>query len=197
MHSVLMRQINKGDPQYELWFRLNGTEVRFSPVEFALMTGLSFGRPTDYSAYVDVSRRSSIRHRYFAGRPTVSYRDLFKVFDDREWVDDDQDAVGIAMLYFIHRGLLGGDLRNTVPEDCFRLVDDIDAVDRFPWGALVWDVTVGSMRERVTYHYEKFAQEQQSGGKKTDGIRQYALMGFPYAFQVNSTFDYCYFWIKN
>ena len=94
------------------------------------------------------------------------------------------DAVKLSVLYWVYRGLLGGDLRNTIHDDGFQLVDDLDAVDRFPWGSLAWMDMAKTIRERVLHHYNKVVRDHQSATRKEEA-KKYAIMGYPWAFQVH------------
>lgn len=58
---MLFRLINNGDAKRELWFRINDVNVRFSPLEFAMVTGPILGHDTDVLAYVDCSRRPHLK----------------------------------------------------------------------------------------------------------------------------------------
>ena len=184
IHSVLLRQITWGHPTMEMWFRLNGVDVRFGPSEFAMMMGLRFGEDTDYVHYVDHSVPNRIKETYFPGIKMVTYGRLFDVFETAPWGDDDSDAVKLALIYYVHRGLLGGDLRNNIPDDIFRLVEDLPTFDRFPWGSLVWSHTVPAMRRCVHDAFERAVRDHRAG-RSTWSQQGYSLAGCPIAFQVS------------
>ena len=99
VHAFLLRQLHRPSARDEFWFRVSGVDVRFSPFEFALVTGLSFSRRTDVSSYMPRSFGHRIRDTYFRGFLTVQYHDLERIFLSRPWGDDDIDAVKMALLY--------------------------------------------------------------------------------------------------
>ena len=183
IHSVLLRQITWGHPTMEMWFRLNGVDVRFGPMEFAMMMGLRFGEDIDYGHYVDHRVPNRIKETYFPGSGQVTYARLFDVFETGPWVDDG-DAVRLALIYYVHKGLLGGDLRNRIPDDIFRLVEDLPTFDRFPWGSLVWSHTIPAMRRCVRDAFERAVRDRLAG-HSTWRQQCYSLAGCPIAFQVS------------
>ena len=71
VHAFLLRQLHRPSARDEFWFRVSGVDVRFSPFEFALVTGLSFSRRTDVSSYMPRSSGHKIRDSYFRGFSTV------------------------------------------------------------------------------------------------------------------------------
>lgn len=63
---VLFHLNNQVDPNSELWFRLNGMDVYFSPMEFAFVTNLIFGHDVEVSHYVNCSERLILKEEYFS-----------------------------------------------------------------------------------------------------------------------------------
>lgn len=56
IHLVLYHLINRGDVKKELWFRINGVDVYFNPLEFVMVIGLILGHDTNVLRYVDYFR---------------------------------------------------------------------------------------------------------------------------------------------
>ncbi|XP_060216301.1 uncharacterized protein LOC132643785 [Lycium barbarum] len=103
---------------------INGTKLTFGLFEFALITGLKC-----YGDEVVFDEGSNILlDQYFGGSGnSVLKMTLNKCFEDKDWgVGDnaDEDAVKIAILYFIHNYILSSEKRNvTVPRHHFDLVE--------------------------------------------------------------------------
>ncbi|XP_044500237.1 uncharacterized protein LOC123221453 [Mangifera indica] len=99
IQAMLLRMINRGNPDREMWFRINGVEFRFSPVEFALVTGLIFGEDMDMSSYVDCTDTPRLREQYFPNiHRLLSHGEIEEAFDNEVWGDNDDDAVKFAVL---------------------------------------------------------------------------------------------------
>ncbi|KAH0714804.1 hypothetical protein KY284_007709 [Solanum tuberosum] len=85
----------------EFWLRANGSNLRFTIPEFALITGLKCnGNEEDF--VVDVTSNNRLLVDYFYGGKNVKKEHLIKCFDDKRWGNNDEDAVKISILNFIH-----------------------------------------------------------------------------------------------
>ncbi|XP_044510766.1 uncharacterized protein LOC123229186 [Mangifera indica] len=173
VHSFILRQLHRFSARDEFWFRISGVDIRFSPFEFALVTGLSFSRRTDISSYIPHSSSHRIRDTYFRGCLKVQYHDLERVFLSRPWGDDDIDAVKMALLYVLHMVLLGNDRRKKVSLEYLQLIDHLDGFNSYPWGVAVWQMTYESMSQASDRVYSRRMPE----------MRRYELYGFPFTFQ--------------
>ncbi|XP_044460529.1 uncharacterized protein LOC123192149 [Mangifera indica] len=187
VHAFLLRQLHPPFARDEFWFRISGVDVRFSPFEFVLVTGLSFSRRTDVSSYIPRSSGHRIRSTYFRGCSKVQYHDIERVFLSRAWGDDDIDAVKLALLYILHMVLLGNDRRKKVSTEYLQLVDHLDGFNSYPWGVVVWQMTYDSMSQTC---------ERLCSGRMQE-IRKYDLYGFPFAFQywIYETLETLHEWI--
>ncbi|XP_060216699.1 uncharacterized protein LOC132644139 [Lycium barbarum] len=132
---------------------INGTELTFGLFEFALITGLKcYG---DEVVFDEGPNR--LLDEYFGG-------------SDKDWgVGDnaDEDAVKIAILYFIHTYILSSEKRNvTVPRHHFDLVES-EQYNEYTWGKEAFDDLIKSIHHKM------------------DKPKQfYCLRGFPFAMQV-------------
>ncbi|GJQ89923.1 hypothetical protein Tco_0001062 [Tanacetum coccineum] len=93
---------------------------------------------------------------------------------------NNDDVVGLCLLGISELVLLGHELRYTVPEWCFRLVDNINAWNIYPWGSYVWPTLYEQLRDANVKRWEThFATERQPDS----GRPKYSLMGFTWAFK--------------
>ncbi|KAK2644815.1 hypothetical protein Ddye_020010 [Dipteronia dyeriana] len=74
IHQLLLRELDHDGPTDEMRFLLGNHVVRFSKVEFSLITGLRFGVVPDTSMYVAVE--NDIHERYFSAHDEISLDDL-------------------------------------------------------------------------------------------------------------------------
>ncbi|KAK2637702.1 hypothetical protein Ddye_025497 [Dipteronia dyeriana] len=74
IHQLLLREVHHNWPSNEMQFMIGTHEVRFSKVEFRLITGLQFDKLPDTSRYVSVD--NGIHHRYLGGKDEISSLEL-------------------------------------------------------------------------------------------------------------------------
>ncbi|KAK4853844.1 hypothetical protein QYF36_015560 [Acer negundo] len=161
VHRLLIRELHHDKPENEMRFMLGRHLVRFSKVEFCLITGLKFGELPDTSNYDMVE--NGIHQRYFEGRDEVEYAELKAVL--RIGVFSEQyDAVKLCLLYMLNWILMGLDEREKVPVWQFRLVEDLDAFDAFPWGAHVYRRSIYGFKHALDGRRRRFEQRQRGKG---------------------------------
>ncbi|KAK2661404.1 hypothetical protein Ddye_007937 [Dipteronia dyeriana] len=116
-------------------FKLGNRSVRFSKVEFCLITGLRFGVVPDTTKYAEVE--NGIHQRCFPGADEVSLEEIRGVVTVAEF--------GEAY----HAILMGVDERFKILVWQFRMVEDLDAFDAFPWGAHVYRHSIYSFKHAL------------------------------------------------
>ncbi|KAK2664854.1 hypothetical protein Ddye_003428 [Dipteronia dyeriana] len=129
IHHLLLRELDHDWPTDEMWFLLGNHVVRFSKVEFNLITGLRFGVVPDISMYVAVE--NSIHQRYFPAHDEVSLDDLRVALTHGEF-QKAYDVLKLCLIYMLNWILIGVDKRVKIPFWQFRLVENLNAFDAFP-----------------------------------------------------------------
>ncbi|KAK2652430.1 hypothetical protein Ddye_012286 [Dipteronia dyeriana] len=74
IHQLLLREVYHNGPSYEMLFMLGIHEVRFSIVEFCLITGLRFIVVPNTSRYVSID--NGLHDRYFGCKDEISSVEL-------------------------------------------------------------------------------------------------------------------------
>ncbi|KAK2652684.1 hypothetical protein Ddye_012540 [Dipteronia dyeriana] len=74
IHQLLLRELDHDEPTNEMRFLLGNHAVRFSKVEFSLITGLRFGVLPDTSIYVAVENGIHQRHSIFSFKHALPQR---------------------------------------------------------------------------------------------------------------------------
>ncbi|XP_059306263.1 uncharacterized protein LOC132057659 [Lycium ferocissimum] len=146
---------------------INGTVLRFTMREFALMSGLNCVADEGQFTY-DEEKPNRIMVDYFGGtRSKVKRLELIDCFKNKCWGDNDEDAVKFAILFFINTYIFCGEPRKTnIPRVHFEVVEDGRYVD-YPWGK------------------EAFTELIRSISKKYSATTQYyRIHGMPLAMQV-------------
>ncbi|KAK2655262.1 hypothetical protein Ddye_008314 [Dipteronia dyeriana] len=159
IHQLLLRELDHYGPTDEMRFLLGNHVVRFSKVEFSLITGLRFGVVPDTSMYVAVE--NDIHQRYFPGHDEVSLDDLRVVLTPEEF-QQAYDAVKLYLIYMLNWILLGVDKRLKIPVWQFWLVEDLNAFDAFPWDAHVYRHSIFPFKHALPRRREERCQQSQS-----------------------------------
>ncbi|KAH6782246.1 hypothetical protein C2S51_007539 [Perilla frutescens var. frutescens] len=121
----------------ERWFNVGGTNIRFLPAEFALVSGLKFGG-TDLYPYKDHKIPESILfYRVLDGKPISVWELCLKVtsldLGDEAEVEDYLKAANVVILYNL---VLGFDIPHLIDPWVWALVEDRARWNDFPWGSL-------------------------------------------------------------
>ncbi|KAI9169178.1 hypothetical protein LWI28_008239 [Acer negundo] len=181
VHRLLIRELHHDGPEDEIRFMLGRHSVWFSKVEFCLITGLKFGELPDTSTYDMVE--NGIHQRYFEGRDEVEYEELKAVL--RIGVFSEQyDAVKLCLLYMLNWILMGLDEREKVPVWQFRLVEDLDAFDAFPWGAHVYRRSIYGFNHALDGRHRRFEQRQRRKGIDVHTTETYNIYGLTHALLI-------------
>uniref|UniRef100_A0A3Q7EEV4 Ubiquitin-like protease family profile domain-containing protein n=1 Tax=Solanum lycopersicum TaxID=4081 RepID=A0A3Q7EEV4_SOLLC len=113
----------EGSSKQALLIKVNGVILKFTIRTFALITGLNcVGVVEDFKFNTEEPNRLIVQ--YFCGDETIRRSDLFDRFNDKVWVDNDDDAIKFAILYFIHMFVYSGEKRSLrIPRIHFDLVE--------------------------------------------------------------------------
>ncbi|KAK3211615.1 hypothetical protein Dsin_016321 [Dipteronia sinensis] len=128
VHWLLLCELHHDRPTDEMRFMLGKHRVRFSRVEFCLITELKFGAISDTMLYEEVL--NGIHQRYFSGRDLVNFTEIQARIQQDRW-QEHFDAVKLCLLLMVNCVLTRLDERDFVPLWQLCLVDDLDAFDAF------------------------------------------------------------------
>ncbi|KAM3378711.1 hypothetical protein P3S68_011124 [Capsicum galapagoense] len=162
IHSLLLRQIVP-EREDEFWFKVNGTKLRFGLVELGIITGLRCCGDADKG--YESSGTNRLMDMYFSGLEKVPKQALIDCFLQKRWKSD-EDAVKIAVLYFIHTFLFStANSKAFITKADFCIVESGD-YETFPWGILVLRAMMESINNRLR-----------------PGLKMYRIGGLPLALQ--------------
>ena len=113
--------------------RVNGSTLRFTLREFALISGLNcVNEETDF--IFDQSEPNSFMEKYFEGVKLIRKIDIMRSFHRKVWGENYQDGLKFAILYFIQTVIFSGErATKKVPRLYFDLVES-GRYSQFPWG---------------------------------------------------------------
>lgn len=122
----------------------NGTVLRFTRRDFSIIIGLKCTGSVEEFQYTD-EELSRLMQTYFPGVYASVNKGLFiDPFLMGEWESTD-DAVQMAILYFIHTFVYSQLPESFIPANHFRMVED-DSYVRFPWGQTAYERLTESFR---------------------------------------------------
>ncbi|KAL3651760.1 hypothetical protein CASFOL_004762 [Castilleja foliolosa] len=139
----------------ELVFNVHGKKASMGCVDFALVTGLSFG------PYPVRLTRSDFRDRVF-GKDHGSIKvgdisDKLKTFSEME--GEGETCLKLAMLYVVYGVLLAQSHSKKLDEHYIHLADTFEALNDYPWGRVAFEFlktrTHDTMKDRVSTLKEK------------------------------------------
>ncbi|XP_070005937.1 uncharacterized protein [Nicotiana sylvestris] len=162
----MARQLN-GTPNNVFAVYVNGTELHFTLREFALVTGLKcVGKDEDFEFSETPPNR--LIATYFGSANIVKKKHLRQCFNDKAWgPDNDEDALKISLLYFIHTFIFSSEKNSaTIPRLDFDLVES-GRYSEYHWGIKAFELLINSI------------------SKKMDALKKYyRIAGMPLAMQI-------------
>lgn len=168
-------------------YQVGEYELKFGREEFCLVTGLRFG--VDFSSEFkngEIPFKRRVFDSSYDGH-AINCRMLYNKLKSKEFDElSDTDVVRLALLGVVDLVLLGHEPRYVVPDWRFRLVDNINAWNIYPWGSFAWSTLYGQLADAITKRWEAlFVNERPPpgpDGKVTNP--KYTLLGFTWAFKV-------------
>ncbi|XP_047253566.1 uncharacterized protein LOC107844173 [Capsicum annuum] len=138
----------KGSSSSGIMISANGTSLSFTPMEFAIITGLNCVS-NRYDFTFDEGVPNGMIEKYFNGTKIIQKRQLFLAFTEKVWGENnDEDAKKFAILYFLHSFVLSNIDTVVIPCLHFDLVDSGRYKD-FPWGSLTFEDLARSLNNRL------------------------------------------------
>ncbi|KAK2652819.1 hypothetical protein Ddye_012675 [Dipteronia dyeriana] len=157
IHRLLLRELHHNGQTDEMQFMLGNQSVRFSKVEFSLITGLRFGVVPDTTKYVAVE--NDIHQWYFPRADEVSLEEIRGVVTVAEF-GEAYNVVKLCLTYMLNWILMGVDERFKIPVWQFRLVEELDTFDGFPWGAHIYRHSIYSFKHALDRRQDGFERRQ-------------------------------------
>ncbi|KAK2658168.1 hypothetical protein Ddye_004701 [Dipteronia dyeriana] len=181
IHRLLLRELHHNGPIDEMHFMLGTQSVRFSKVEFCLITGLRFGVVPETTMYAAVE--NGIHERYFPEAEEVSLEQIRGVVTGTDF-GQAYDAVKLFLLYILNWILMGVDERFKIPIWQFRVVEDLDAFDEFPWSAYVYRYSIHSFKHVFDGRRDGFELRRQEKGADVHMVETYNIYGLSHALLI-------------
>ncbi|KAH0764907.1 hypothetical protein KY285_000778 [Solanum tuberosum] len=165
IRCMFFREI-KGNSKDEILIHVNGTTLRFTIRDFAIISGLKCS-DNEKDFVFNTEEPNMIILQYFGVEKAITKSQLVEKFDNKVWGDNDDDAVKFAILFYIHSFILSEEPTTTVIDrKDFDLVESGRYIN-YPWGKKAFDLLILHLHTKI----------------KHDG-KYFRLYGFPLALQV-------------
>ncbi|KAK3193025.1 hypothetical protein Dsin_024335 [Dipteronia sinensis] len=183
VHRLLLRELHHDGPTDEMRFMLGRHSVRFSKVEFYLITGLKFGIIPDMTQIEAVE--NGIHQRYFGGRDLITLEELQAMIQLGQW-EQQYDVVKLCLVLLLNCFLIGLDEREFIPLWQLRLVEDLVSFEAFPWGSHVYKYSIYGFINALHGRRQRFEKRQQKKGIENHKKERYSIFGFSYVLLIFS-----------
>lgn len=160
MHCLMQRHVG------DLKFVVQGTKIRFTELDFALIMGLKFGPlRIDGSGRTEAGGAEAgtrIRETYLRVGG-VSKQELKATYLSLANKDEHMDTVKLALIICVECLLVGSPQKNNCIDTFIDMVDDLDYFNNYPWGSVGYDYLKNGVNaasgtilgERATGQYPK------------------------------------------
>ena len=181
---ILQKQCCPSNAHYDMpiVYYVEERPIHFGRPEFCLITGFSFGN-VDLNSYK--SGHLNFRNRVFPNHvgKKVTSLDIFGLIEDEHsfGIIYDEDAVRLCLLLALEVIFMGRLLVEEVDDTLFRLIENLDEWDAFPWGEYIWRRLYDQILDVASKHKYKFLE---GINKDRKFVPTYTLSGFVWAFKV-------------
>ncbi|GKD20555.1 phospholipase-like, aminotransferase-like mobile domain protein, partial [Tanacetum coccineum] len=186
IHYILQKQCCIDDDSFDfpLIYSFNGHSLHSGRREFCLITGFKFGS-LSFREY----RNGDILFRNWLFSEKIGYDvkiiDVLALIEDEEKFSKviDEDIIRLCLLLSLVVIFIGRELVSVVDDVFFRIVDNLDARNSFPWGEHIWRQLYDAIRNVSSKH----KLEHLDGLRKPRNyVPSYSLSGFLFAFKLES-----------
>ncbi|CAL2248030.1 unnamed protein product [Prunus armeniaca] len=197
VHGVLLHRVaGQGVKDLDGLSFLIGCDVaQFTRQDFCLITRLCFGEVPKVSN--GESDEIRLQKRYFIDEG-VTCNAVEEAFLR---CTEEDDIYKLALVYFAELVVLGRDKHLNINLNYLTLVEDLDAVNRYPWGSMSFEKTQDNLFSTLTKYVKSFEEGRGKGKSKVTGTSRrnekgkkdkhgevqrggWSFKGFMYAFQI-------------
>ncbi|XP_075491429.1 uncharacterized protein LOC142529704 [Primulina tabacum] len=163
----------------DLWMVVRKRPVRFSLLEYCLITGLDWAIEPE-----DLPDRGVFGTTHFLGKADIVLGDLEGkiIVQEHNETGLDMEKIKMASLYFCCAIFGEATRKKTTKIDpkYLRLVDDLDMFNHYPWGRVAYRDAVRCLKKDLLGRYNYLAEAQ--GRKEVEG--SFLVGGFVLPLQI-------------
>lgn len=185
IHEMLLRK--SGSNKNGIQFLVNKTELNFGIREFALITGLHFGKfPVKTEMGV-----TSLLKKYFKSRKQVKIGEVESCLVS---CANKEDVWKLGLVCLVSQYLFAYEPKRNVDMKLFDMVEDPDFFLQYPWGKICFRITLKGINKNMPHYRQMYIRKKKKydeyrGGRRRSGKvyppdAQYTVYGFALAFQV-------------
>ena len=186
----------------KMWILVYSKRLRFSALEFALITRLIFGNVSQFDL-----TSLKIRDKYFDGENKICsdwleedfislYEKWKKMSTKRTKLSKksnfDEDIIKLILLYFVEHVLLGKKGKNLIDWQWVQLIDSLEQFNKYPWGRICYERTLFGLQKALDKRISKYVKKKEMQPMKhVFQIWAYLvipLLGMKYASRVGRSF---------
>ncbi|XP_047306625.1 uncharacterized protein LOC124910045 [Impatiens glandulifera] len=176
IHQMLIRKSSSNSKGIS--FLVNGQQLYWGMKEYALVTGLNFGRFPVIENW-NAEEIPPLVHKYFGGKTVVKVTDVQSVFLN---CSEKEDAWKLGLINLIYQCLFGSDNRKRVCLKIFSMVEDMEMFLQFPWGKVSFNSTLKGIDKDMKHLRQLYVEKKETCKGNCDVA--YTISGFAIAFQV-------------
>ncbi|XP_047312728.1 uncharacterized protein LOC124916037 [Impatiens glandulifera] len=176
LHQMLIRKVSSNSK--EIRFMVKGKEVCWGMKDYALVTGLNFGR---FPLVEEVEECPPLVLKYFKGKKDVKLKELEDLFVG---CSDKEDSWKMGLIFLIYQYLFASDNRRKISLKIFHMVEDMEMFLQFPWGKVSFRATLQGIDKDIKYLRGLYLSKKKNWNKKGVCDVAYTIHGFALAFQV-------------
>lgn len=156
MWLLLIREADC-DRDSEMWFVVNGVPIRFSLMEYALISGLKCSEYPE--GWETQAKSNAFKDRHFRGKEIVSIDDVKAKFTHmsnpnqsnrvrRNLNVSNKEILKMASLLFVSAALMHRNKSSSnIDSLLLGLVDDLDMFNQYPWGTYSYEYALKQLRK--------------------------------------------------
>ncbi|KAM3343724.1 hypothetical protein P3S68_025814 [Capsicum galapagoense] len=133
---LLMLEIQQ-DNKDELHVWVQGKVLKFTMLEFVIITGLKCTGNIDDYMYTSLSK-SALMSRYFSDNKGAITRSKLIIRVQMENFDNAEDALNLAILFFVHTFMFSQHKEAPISVAHFQIIEDSRYI-HFPWGKIIFE----------------------------------------------------------
>ncbi|XP_059309802.1 uncharacterized protein LOC132060929 [Lycium ferocissimum] len=158
-----------------MWFLVNDKPACFGLKEFALITGLNCGSYPSQSREDRTIKKGAEFYTKVTRKKKITSDKLLSVIRGPRL--NKEEKLKCCLVWFLHTILMAKDVSRGVDADWFKMADDLEFFQSYPWGKESFELTLEYLMDKVDVprHHQTHLD------KKTPS---YALYGLPWALMV-------------
>ncbi|KAF3434738.1 hypothetical protein FNV43_RR21823 [Rhamnella rubrinervis] len=148
VHNMLVRQADSISKDV-MEFNFNGKGAIFTKREFGFIMGLKMENSVDVPSPPQSNRIKNTNFGHLKKIKNSNVRDVL-LYLKRSKLEDKDDMVRLALIYFLECGLLDKESQVSIDLQHLSVVEDLKYFNEYAWGLESYNATISSMHRKAT-----------------------------------------------